>query len=382
MAAHRGSALIGLDTLAERWDRASEALRAAGVGPLIVYATGALGRYGLATYLTGAFPDPKGTYVVFGSEVPPVIVATTPGERRRWEHYGNALVEIAYPAGPSRLARLQRVTELIDAQQDGGPPAVAAGGMRGLPWEDHQRLIQILGVPDLPDVSHLLDDVKRFKTPTDLEGMRTSVRMAEDALDRFVARSHAGMTELEGAAMIESKLRQEGAPTCLVNVSAGPYLSQAPTHRSLDRGDLVTVFVETANADGYWVELGALIGFGRVSADRSALAEKTIDTLRRVEGQVVPGSRASDLACQIDRLVTHVGRPAFGYGHGVGIDEERPTVSPTDHTPLGAGTTIALHPSILTSGGRHSLAVANTYSVDERGVAPLSDHPYRIRSIA
>lgn len=382
MSVDRQGTLIGPDTLIERWDRASEVLRAVGVGPVIIHATGALGRYGLANYLTGAFPDPKGTYVVFGSDVPPVIVAATPGERLRWEHYGNALVEIAYPAGSSRLDRLERVTELTDAQQDGGPPAVAAGGMRGLPWKDHQRLSQLLGVPGLPDVSHLLEDVKRFKTPTDLEGMRTSVRMAEDALDRFVARAHAGMTELEGAAMIESKLRQEGAPTCLVNVSAGPYLSQAPTHRSLDRGDLVTVFVEVASTDGYWVELGALIGLGRVGGDRWALADKTIDTLRQAERHVVPGSAASDLACRIDRLIENTGRPAFGYGHGVGIDEERPTVSHSDQTPLEAGTTIALHPSILTSGGRHSLAVANTYSVGERGVEPLSDYPYRIRSIA
>jgi len=66
----------------------------------------------------------------------------------------------------------------------------------------------------------------------------------------------------------------------------------------------------------------------------------------------------------------------------VGVDEERPTVSHGDQTPLETGTTIALHPSILTSGGRHSLAVANTYSVGERGVEPLSGHPYRIRSIA
>lgn len=380
-APHRGSTLIGIDSLAERWDRSREVLRAAGVGPVIVYASGVLGRYGLANYLTGTFPDPKGTYVVFGSGVPPVIVAAAPGERLRWERYGNALVEIAYPAGPSRRARLERVAELINAQEDSGPPAAAAGGMRGLPWKDHQCLTELLGIADLPDVSHLLEDVKRFKTPTDLKGMRSSIRMAEDALDRFVTRAYAGMTELKAAAMIESKLREEGALTCLVEVSAGPYLSQAPTHRPLERGDLITVFVEAANADGYWVELGALVRFGRIAADRQSLAEKTIDTLRQAERYVVPGSRASDLACRIGKLVEAGGRPAFGYGHGVGVDEEPPVVSPYDHTPIETGTTIALHPSILTPGDQVSLAVANTYSLDEHGAAPLSNHPYRIYSV-
>lgn len=352
-----------------------------GLGSVIVHAYGALGRYGLANYLTGTFPDPKGTYIVLGSDAPPVIVARSPDERLRWELYGNVLVEVAYPTGSSPLAQLERVAELIDSQPDSRPPGVAAGGLRGLPWEDQQHLMELLGMTGLADISHPLEYAKRFKTPSDLEGMRSSVRVAEDALDEFVGGAYAGMTELEAAAMIEAKLRQEGAPTCLVNVSAGPYLSQAPTGRSLRQGDLVTVFVEVSNADGYWVELGALVGFGRVSDGRSDLAEKAIDTLRQVEPQVVAGSRASDLARHMDRLVRHIGRPAFGYGHGVGIDEEQPVVSPNDNTPLEAGTTVALHPSIQTSDGQYSLAVANTYSLGKDGVVPLSDHPYRVYNV-
>ena len=381
MAAYRPSTLIGIDTLTQRWERAREVLRREGLGPVIVYATGALSRYGLANYLTGVFPDPKGAYVVFGREVPPVIVAGAPSERRKWDLYGNALVEIAYPTGPSRLAQLERVTQLIQAQEDSRPPAVASGGKRGLPWKDHQHLVKLLRTDNLPDVSILLDQVKRSKMPIDLHGMRSSVEMAEDSFDRFIERAYSGMTELVAAAIIESNLREHGASTCLVNVSAGPYLSQPPTDRSVRPGDLVTVFVEVASADGYWVELGALVGFGRVARDRWALAHKTIDTLRRAEPHVVPGSRASDLAHRIDRLVEEHGRPAFGYGHGVGIDEEGPVVSPDDHSPLEPGTTIALHPSILTSRGEVSLAVANTYSIHERGIVPLSNLPYKVHSI-
>ena len=379
MAGEPDTIVTGLDTLAERWERAREALKNEGLGPVIVYASGALGRYGLANYLTGAFPDPKGAYVVFGSEVPPVIVARSPDERLRWELYGNALVEIAYPTGSSHLAVLERVAELIDAQRDSSPPAVSAAGGRGLPWKDHHHLTELLGVASLPDVTRLLNQIKRFKTPSDLQGMGSAMRVAEQALDRFVAQAYAGMTELEAAAMIEAMLRQGGAPTCLVYVSAGPYLSQAPTERSLEQGDVVTVFVEVANADGYWVELGALVGFGRVAGDRWTLAEKVVDTLRQAERRIVAGSQASGLACELDRLVKATGRPAFGYGHGVGIDEEPPVVSRGDHTPLEAGTTIALHPSILK--GDMSLAVANTYSLHEHGAVPLSNHPYRIYSI-
>lgn len=381
MAVNRQGTLIGLETLAERWDRVRKVLRDEGLGPLIVHSSGALGRYGLANYLTGAFPDPKGTYVVLGSEAPPVIVARSPYERLRWELYGNALVEIAYPAGSSQVAQLKRVVELVHSEQDSSPPAVAAGGMRGIAWEDHQSLLELLGTADLADVSHLLHRVKRFKTPADLKGMRSSVRMAEQALDRFVARAYAGMTELAAAAVIESELRQKSASTCLVNVSAGPYLSQGPTERRIEQGDVVTVFVEAANADGYWVELGALVAFGRVAGERRSLAEKTIGTLRRAEGHVRPGMRASDLADRIDRLVQDIGHPAFGYGHGVGIDEEEPVISSDDRTRLETRTTIALHPSILTSGCRASLAVANTYSLEEHGIVPLSDHPYSVYDI-
>ena len=373
--------LTGIDTLAERWSRVRALLRDEGTGPVVVYGMGVLGQYGLANYLTGAFPDPKGTYIVFGNEKPPLIVAGSPKESLRWQLYGKAHVEIAYPAGTSRLAQLQRVAELVHAQHDGIPPAVAAGGMRGLPWKDHRRLVKLLGVPNLPDVSHLLNRAKKVKTPTDLEGMRSSVKMAENALDRLITRAYVGMTEREAAAMIESKLRADGGLICLVNVSVGPYLSQAPTDRSLQNGNLVTVFVEVANADGYWSELGALIAVGTVAGGQLTLAQKTIDTLRRAERHLTPGSRASDLSSMFDRLVEGIGCAAFGYGHGVGIDEETPTVSPDDHTLLETGMIMALHPSILTSGCQNSLAVANTYSLGDHGATPLSDRPYNIHSI-
>lgn len=261
MTAHRPSTLIGIDTLAQRWDRAREALRREVLGPVIVYGSGTLGQYGLVNYLTGVFPDPKGTYVVFGTEAPPVIVARSPKDRIRWERYGRSLVEIAYPTGPSRLAQLERVTQLIHAQEDSRPPAVASGGMRGLPRQDHQHLTRLLGTDNLPEVSALLGQVKRFKTPTDLEGMRSSVKMAEDSFDRFIDRAYSGMTELEAAAVIESSLRQGGARACLVEVSAGPYLSQAPTGRSIERGDLVTVFVTRFAPLREGAENGWLVGF-------------------------------------------------------------------------------------------------------------------------
>lgn len=375
------STLIGLDTLAERWSRVRALLRDEGVGPVVVYAMGVLGHYGLAHYLTGTFPDRKGTYIVFGNESPPVIVAGSPQEDLRWRLYGRGTVEIAYPSGASRIAQLRRVAELVNTQQDSKPPAVAAGGMRGLPRKDHQRLTKLLGISNLPDVSHLLAQAKRLKTPTDLEGMRSSVKMAEDALDGLIARAYVGMTEREAAAMIESKLRADGAPTSLVDVSGGPYLSQAPTDRLLQDGDLVTVFVEVANPDGYWAEIGALVAFGTLASSQRTLAERTIATLQDAEMLLTPGTRASDLARGIDRLLEAGCHPAFGYGHGVGIDEEQPAVSPDDHTVLESGMSLALHPSISIPGGQQSVAVANTYSVGDHGVVPLSEYPYSIPSI-
>ena len=374
-------ASIGYDVLADRWNRVRLLARAEALGPLIVYGSGVLGQYGLVHYLTGTFPDPKGTYVVFGNQTPPVIVARSPQERLRLQRYGNSPVEIAYPSSGSRHARLQRVAELVAAQRDHNPPAVAAGGLHGLPWSDHQRLMTLLDVPGFADASRILNLAKRPKTPTDLIGMECSIRLAEEALDLFLADGRVGMTEREAAAVIESHLRACGALTSLVDVSAGPYLSQAPTGRVIASGDLVTVFIETAGADGYWVELGVLVAFGTVAGSLWTLAEQTIETTRRAELLATPGCIVSDLAHSIDQLVERFGRPAFGYGHGVGIDEEQPTVSRDDDSILETGMTLALHPSILTETGDRSLAVANTYFIDSRRAVPLSERPYGVYRI-
>ena len=373
---------IGLETLAERWDTVRTLLKAEGLGPLIVYGVGLLGQYGMVQYLTGTFPDLKGTYVVFGRGMPPVIVAGSPLERVRWEKYGDASVEVAFPTDGSRGAQLRLVADLVKNRRDGDSPAVAAGGGRGLPWSDYRVLVDLLAAPGLADASHIVSQAKSRKTAADLAGLRSAMAMAEDALDSFLARAGGGISERSAAASIESELRRRGAPTCLVDVSAGPYLSQAPTDRKLESGDLAKVFVEVASADGYWVELGAVAACGTVTRNVRTSAENCIETLKQAENLLMPGSRCSDVARAIDRRVRRFGYAAFGFGHGIGIDEEEPSISIYDHAELQAGMTIALHPSIMTDRGSDSVAVANSYLIGDQHPVPLSNRPAEIYQIA
>ena len=373
---------VGPDMLAGRWERLQAVLESEGIGALIVYGVGVLGQYGMLQYLTGTFPDLKGTYAVFVSERPPVIVAGSPIERLRWQEYGDSYPEVVFPEDSSRHARLRLVADLVSTRRGSNPPAVAAGGGRGLPSADSQQLARLLTVPHLADASHLVSGAKRRKTEADLAGMRSAVGMAEDALDSFVAQARPGFTERAAAVAIEAELGLRGAATSLVHVSAGPYLSQAPTGRTIERGDLVKVFVEVANADGYWVELGAVAACGVIENEIRTLAENCIDVAQTAQALLRPGSRCSDVARALDGLVHRFGNPAFGYGHGVGIDEEPPSLSTDDDTVLESGMTMALHPSIMTDRGGLSVAVANTYLIEDHQTSSLSERPRTIYRIA
>lgn len=375
------SVAAGPDMLAGRWKTLRALLESEGIGTLIVYGMGVLGQYGMFQYLTGTFPDPKGTYAVFGSGRPPVILAGSPIERLRWEEYGDSSLEVAFPDDDSWDARLRLVADLVSARREGMPPAVAAGGGRGLPWADSQQLARLLGVPQFADASHLVNGAKRRKTEADLAGMRSAIEIAEDALDSFVAQARPGITERAAAVAIESELGRGGALTSLVHVSAGPYLSQGPTSRTIESGNLVKVFVEVANTDGYWVELGVVAACGVVPNEIRALAKSCIEVSENAQALLRPGSRCSDVARAVEGLVQRFGNPAFGYGHGVGIDEEPPSLSADDDTVLESGMTMALHPSIMADRSGLSVAVANTYLIEEQQTSSLSERPQTIYEI-
>jgi Xaa-Pro aminopeptidase len=251
---------------------------------------------------------------------------------------------------------------------------LAAPRRAGPSWREYADLELETGA--LEDVTELVADLTETITPADVEGSRDTVRLLERGISAFASEARTSMSELEAAALIEGECRKQGAVYMLVFVSAGPYLGQLPQARPILRDGLVTVLVEAANKNGYWAEVGAIFAGPDTSRASRSFAESSIAACAQASALISAGVEVGAFARGMVAELDNVGSTdRGGIGHGVGIDECRPTLSIDNSAVLRAGSIISVHPSIQDESGSIRITVANTYEVTGRGPVPLSRAP-------
>jgi Xaa-Pro aminopeptidase len=365
-----------------RWVSTWEEMNRSDVGSLILHGRGVVGAYGEFMYLTGHFPGPKGVYAVVPYLGAPIIVVASQMAAGAVADAADG-VDVTWPNRTETYLGL--VARLATSSAAGGFVGVAAAGGRGLPSTDALALSTRVGPTRFRDFSGALANVKRVKSAADIEQTEQAVMLGERAIDCFQRGFRRGMTEWEGAAMVEAELRREGVALTLLFISCGPYFGQPPSARRLAENDLVTVTVEFASRDGYWIELGSLFLHGgrRTSATPAGqLALSCVGLLSKFEKAISPGVTCSKLAQDVLADIRGCGaQPVEGLGHGVGIDEEPPAICLTENDSIAERTCLALHPSLALSDGSAATGVASMVRVDESGARAMSQYPHNIREI-
>jgi len=219
--------------------------------------------------------------------------------------------------------------------------------------------------------------VKAVKSLADLAGMRASAALADDALRALAEALYDPACTLAAAAgAAQAVLAAGGAQEMLVYASKGPHYLHRPRPERLEAGELLTVFVEVANADGYWVELARLITRGAPSTQaRRAITDGQAVMLAAREA-LTPGRTGGQAYAGIAALVTQGGYSSgLWLGHGVGVDHDLPTIGKGDATPLMPGMTIAFHPHLVDPASGTGSSYGDTFLVTEGAAEPLSRWP-------
>jgi len=349
----------------QRIERLWAALADERLDALVVAGKGLIGQYGMLEWCAGYVPVVRGAYAVLTPGAQPALVVPTAADA--WYARRNTgLTEVRVAGQGDILSEYDDPASAVAALV----PATGRIGVAGLKhvmtsWEA-ERLAAVLPQAELVDVSAQVAMVKAVKDPEDIDELKATAAIADDAFEAFLERVKPGVSGWKLNGEIERAVRSRGGRDALIFISAGAYFLERPAADLVLTGDLLTVFVEIVGPTGYWIELGRLVAMGRLDRERARLADRCLAAARTAEESLSAGRAASDPARAIDAVAEAAGlRVGIWHGHGVGVDHDPPVITAADATELVPGMVISIHPNFSTADERVGASVADTYVVGE-----------------
>jgi Xaa-Pro aminopeptidase len=228
--------------------------------------------------------------------------------------------------------------------------------MAAAPW----RLLPSALVRDnrgfaLEDGTALIDQLLMHKLPTEIDAVRRSAALADDAYAAFRAAVRAGRAQYEIVAEIEGALRAAGCPDNFMIMGSGgkDVLGMTPaSKRRIAAGDLVTMELTPA-LEGYFVQICRTLVVGGASEPQRRAFAVFREALEAGIAAVRPGATAADVARAENEVFRRHGLGDYTTskwtrvrGHGLGLFcDGKPHLLEDVTTPLAPGMTLIVHPN-------------------------------------
>jgi len=352
----------------ERLARASEAAGAAGLSALLVTPSADL------RYLVAYDPPPleRLTCLVIRPGRDPVLIVP---ELER------PLAEEHVPAG---LAEIRGWRETED------PYAAAAAvvgkaerlGVSDQMWAVHLLRIQRAVRPGGTGLaSPVLGPLRAVKDDQELEVLRRSARVADEAFHRIVEERLEGLTEREVAGRLGDLLLETGAERVeFTIVGSGPNAA-SPHHEPGDRGvragdGIVLDFGGTVG--GYYSDVSRTVAVAQPPEGFTEVYEVVAEAQERAVRAVRPGVAAEEVDRAARQVIEQAGygdRFFHRTGHGIGLEvHEDPYIVAGNAEPLRPGMCFSVEPGIYLEG-RFGVRIEDIVTVTEDGVARLNHAP-------
>ncbi len=232
----------------------------------------------------------------------------------------------------------------------------------------------------LKPTAGLVEELRVVKDPDELATIKRAVALTDEAFAHFVAVVKLGMTEKEGAWVIEEYMRKHGADKIAFDliVAGGPNgaLPHAiPGDRKFQRGEPLVIDIG-CRIDRYHSDLTRTLCLGQPPDDRF---RKVYDTVlkaqRAAEKKIkagVRGKRADAFARSVIDKAGYGDQFGHGLGHGVGLAvHEGPRASKLSKEVYKANMTLTIEPGIYIPGWG-GVRIEDLVVIQENGVEILS----------
>jgi len=246
------------------------------------------------------------------------------------------------------------------------------------------NLGRIFGLDRLRTGSTLVNELRRVKTPEELEAMGRAIRTVEQAMAAVAPLVVPGATMAQLAEAVEHELRAAGSrtPSFTTHIFTGlgddDLDSGTKTaHERMPDGTSV-MFDFGGVVDGYCSDFGRTIYCGEPPDDYRETYEVMLAAQEAGRAAAAAGTPAFKVNAACRRPIEDAGLGEHfrhRMGHGIGLDiHERPFISPEDETALEPGMTFTDEPSIIIPG-RFSVRIEDILVCEEGGGRILNDYP-------
>jgi Xaa-Pro aminopeptidase len=253
------------------------------------------------------------------------------------------------------------------------------------------HLARIFGLERLRTGSPLVNELRRVKTPEELEAMQRAIATVEQAMAAVTPLVVPGATMVQLAEAVEHELRAAGSrtPSFATHIFTGLDDTDLDSHTKTAhepmREGASVMFDFGGVVDGYCSDFGRTIYCGDPPDDYREVYEIMLAAQEAGRAAAAAGTPASEVNAACRRPIEEAGLGEHfrhRMGHGIGMDvHERPFISTEDHTLLRAGMTFTDEPSIIIPG-RFSVRIEDIVVCEEGGGRKLNSYPAALVAIA
>ncbi len=254
-----------------------------------------------------------------------------------------------------------------------------------LPCDSRERLSRILPEFELVPAGGLIEKLRVFKDPDEVENIIKAQRIAEKAFEHILGYISPSVTEIDIALELEFFMRKNGAEgisfsTIAVSGSASSMPHGVPRNVKLEKGFLTMDF--GAIYKGYCSDMTRTVVIGKADEDM----KKIYNTVLRAQIEALAAYRAGISGGDADKVARDIiyaegYEGCFGHslGHGVGMDiHEAPRVYGTDM--LEAGHVITCEPGIYIVG-KYGCRIEDMVYISQNGAVNLTNFPKELIEI-
>jgi Xaa-Pro aminopeptidase len=280
---------------------------------------------------------------------------------------------------PFQIARGKDVLDHAKTLIQGRPVAFES---ESVTYDKFMELQSVWQLPMRP-VKELVEPFRMVKTASELERLRRSAQISDQALELVVPNLKAGRTEAEVALELEFTMRKLGADDKAFGITVasgtrGAMPHGGASHKVIQDGELVTIDMG-ALLDGYHSDITRTYAIGDVSSELRKIYNTVFEAQAKALGFIKAGVRCVDADAQARDWIKNAGFDEyFGHslGHGVGLNiHEGPTLSKlAEDKRLEAGMVVTVEPGIYVPdlGG---VRIEDLIVVTETGIEFLSHAP-------
>ena len=254
-----------------------------------------------------------------------------------------------------------------------------------LPYDSRETLSRLLPEAELVPAGGLIEKLRDYKAPDEVENMICAQRIAEAAFEHILGYISPDVTEIDVALELEFFMRKRGAeaisfPTISVSGSASSMPHGVPRNIKLEKGFLTMDF--GAVYRGYCSDMTRTIVIGKADED----IKKVYNTVLKAQTESLAAYRAGITGGEADKVARDIIYAAgyegcFGHslGHGVGMDvHESPRVYGADM--LETGHVITCEPGIYIPG-KYGCRIEDMVYLSENGAVNLTNCPKELIEI-